>query len=184
MKSTQFVLGVVLMSLSAVTVAPSGAQHDAMPGAPGGAPPAFDQLKVLGGSWEGILTTVPPTPEVQGKAAQVTLRVTSMGNALEHEVRIEGRPDHPITMFYMDGEDLFLTHYCDAGNRPRMRSRTLSEANKVEFDLLDVAGSTQYGNMHHALFTLIDADHHVEDWTWMNPGGKTVEAHFDLRRAK
>lgn len=176
MKSTRFVLGVALMSLSAVGFADHGA--------PPGAPPAFAQMKALEGTWEGILTTVPPTPEVQGKTAQVTLRVTSMGNALQHEVKIEGRPDHPLTVFYMDDEDLVLTHYCDAGNRPRMKSRALSEANKVEFDLVDVAGSTQYGNMYHALFTLIDGDHHVETWTWMNPGGKAIEAHFELRRTK
>src|SRR5437667_733038 len=27
----------------------------------------------------------------------------------------------------------------------------------VEFDFVDVAGGTQYGHMHHALFTIIDA---------------------------
>lgn len=184
MQPTRFALAVALLSLSAVAVAPSRAQHDAMPGAQGGAKPAFDRLKALDGTWQGTLTTVPPQAEVQNKAAQITLHVSSMGNALQHEVKIEGRADDPITMFYMDDDDLVLTHYCDAGNRPRMRSRVSPEESKVEFDLVDVAGSTQYGNMHHAVFTLIDADHHSEDWTWMNPGGTTVQAHFDLRRTK
>lgn len=178
------VLGVALMSLAAVAFA----QHDSMAGAQpageAGARPAFDRLKALGGSWEGMLTTVPAVPEAQGKVAQVTLHVSSMGNALQHEVKIEGRPDDPITMFYMDGDDLVLTHYCDAGNRPRMRSRVSPDDKRVEFDLVDVAGSTEHGNMYHSTFTLIDADHHIEDWTWMNPGGQTIQAHFDLRRTK
>ena len=35
----------------------------------------------------------------------------------------------------------------------------------MEFDFLDIAGSTQYGHMQHAVFTAIDANHHTEDWT-------------------
>jgi hypothetical protein len=38
--------------------------------------------------------------------------------------------------------------------------------------------------MHHALFTMIDADHHTEDWTYMEPGDKLVRAHLELQRAK
>ena len=52
----------------------------------------------------------------------------------------------------------------------------------VEFDFLDVAGSTQYGHMHHAVFTVIDANHHTEDWTYMEPGDKPVHAHIELQR--
>ena len=52
----------------------------------------------------------------------------------------------------------------------------------MEFDFLDVAGSTEYGHMQHAVFTLIDANHHVEDWTYMMPGEKPVHAHMDLKR--
>jgi hypothetical protein len=38
--------------------------------------------------------------------------------------------------------------------------------------------------MHHGIFTLVDADHHIEDWIYMMPGDKPVHAHFDLHRAK
>jgi hypothetical protein len=38
--------------------------------------------------------------------------------------------------------------------------------------------------MHHALFTFIDANHHIEDWTFMVAGDKSVQAHFDLQRTK
>ena len=101
---------------------------------------------------------------------QVTLRATSMGNALMHEMTGAGRPDDPITMLYLDEDRLLLTHYCDAGNRPRMAGKMSPDGKTVEFDFLDVAGSTQYGHMHHAVFTVIDANHHTEDWTYMSPG--------------
>jgi hypothetical protein len=55
----------------------------------------------------------------------------------------------------------------------------------VDFDFLDIAGNLQYGHMQHAVFTVIDANHHTEDWTFMAPDGKTsVRAHFDLQRTK
>jgi hypothetical protein len=92
--------------------------------------------------------------------------------------------DHPVTMFYLDGDRLLLTHYCDAGNRPRMVARAAADGKTVEFDFLDVSGSEQFGHMHHAVFTFIDANHHIEDWIYMMPGDKPVHAHFDLQRTK
>jgi hypothetical protein len=151
---------------------------------------SFDKLKTLAGSWQGPTTTIPPQAEMgDGSVTKVSLRVTSRGNSLVHEMTGQGNPDdpshdHPVTMYYIDGDRLMLTHYCDAGNRPRMVGKMLPDGKTVEFDFLDVAGSTQYGHMHHAVFTIIDADHHTEDWTYMLPGDKPVRAHMDLQRAK
>jgi phage tail protein X len=118
------------------------------------------------------------------------MRVTSRGNALVHEMKGAGTPDdatkydHPVTMLYLDEGRLLLTHYCDAGNRPRMAARSSPDGKTVEFDFLDVAGNLQYGHMQHAVFTIIDANHHTEDWTFMMPGDKPVHAHMDLQRTK
>jgi hypothetical protein len=172
MKSLRFWLSVVLVSLSTVAFGQTDAQK------------SFDKLKTLAGSWEGHVTTLPPQAEIEGKLMQVSLRTTSMGNALMHEMTGAGRPDDPITMLYVDGDRLLLTHYCDAGNRPRMTGTMSPDGKTVEFQFLDVAGSTQYGHMHHAIFTVIDENHHIEDWTYMQPGDKPVHARFDLQRAK
>jgi hypothetical protein len=151
---------------------------------------SFDKLKTLSGSWEGHVTTVPQKAEMEGALLQLSLRVTSRGNALVHEMREAGKPDdpnrydHPVTMLYLDSDRLYLTHYCDAGNRPRMVATTSPDGKIVQFDFVDVAGSTEYGHMHHAVFTFVDANHHTEDWTYMEPGDKPVHAHFDLQRTK
>jgi len=162
---------VVLMLLPAMAFAQSDRQK------------SYDKLKAPTGSWEGTVTATPLTPEVQGKPIQVTLRTPSVGNALLDEARIAGRQDDPITMLDLDGDRLMLTQYCDAGNRPRMVAKTSPDRKTVEFDLVDVAGSTQYGHRHQGVFAFIDPNHHTGDWTFMEPGDSPVHAHFELQRA-
>lgn len=152
---------------------------------------SFDSLKTLAGTWQGPLTVDPPREDVKnGTQGQVSLRVTSRGNALVHEMYDPNKPDdptrydHPLTMLYLEGDRLTLTHYCDAGNRPRLVARPSPDAKKVEFDFADLSGGNEYGHMYHAVFTIIDADHHIEDWTFMMPGDKTVHAHLDLQRKR
>jgi len=140
------------------------------------------RLQALAGFWEGTITTSPLTPEVPGKPIQVTLRTTFTGNALRHEGKIAGRQDDPIMMLHLDGDRLLLTRCCDSGNRPRMAAKTSPDGKSVEFDFLDVAGSTQYGDTHQGVFTFVDANHHIEDWTFMETGDRPVHAHFDFER--
>ena len=144
---------------------------------------SFESMKGLEGNWEGHVT-VAEHPEMNNMAIHVSLRVTSMGNAIVHEMQGEGRPDHPVTMVYLDNGQLTLTHYCDAGNRPRMTGKLLADGKTVEFGFMDVAGPMTYGHMHNAKFTALDANHHNEDWTYMEPGDKPVHAHMELERAK
>ncbi len=184
MKSLRMMLAVVLVSLATVAVAQSDAP-------PSDAEKSFDKMKTLAGTWEGKVTVDPPMKDMAGNPLmRITLRETSRGNALVHEMKGAGDPDdpkrfdHPVTMVYVDGDKLTLTHYCDAGNRPRMVAKPSSEAKAVEFGLVDVSGSTARGHMDHAVFTVVDPDHHIEDWTYMMPGDKPIHAHMDLQRVK
>lgn len=187
MKFLRLTLPVVaLLSLSTLAFAQTDTEKP-----PTNSEKSFTQLKSLAGTWEGRVTTTPPMEEMGNMAQlQVTLRVTSRGNSLVHEMKAAGQPDdpakydHPVTMFYLDNDRLLLTHYCDAGNRPRMVARTSPDGKTIEFDFIDLSGGTEHGHMHHAVFTVIDANHHTEDWTYMMPGDKPMRAHFDLTRAK
>jgi hypothetical protein len=191
MKSFRTMLVVALITISAVlilvasTAAQSGASTQT------GAQMSFDTLKTLAGSWEGPVTVTPPMPEMSmDKPVHVSLRVTSRGNALVHEMQEAGtledpnRYDHPVTMFYLDGDRLLLTHYCDAGNRPRMAAKASPDGKTVEFDFVDLSGGNQFGHMYHAKFTIIDANHHVEEWTFLMPGDKPMHARMDLQKTK
>src|SRR5580693_7244188 len=196
MKSLRFVLPVVLMSLPVVTLAQSDAHKMAEPKAPAPkseAQNSFDAMKTLAGDWEGpVKTDMPVEANVDIKPLHVSMRVTSRGNVLVHEFQEAGTPldpakyDHPVTMLYVDVDTdrLTLVHYCDAGNRPRMTGKISPDGKTLEFDFADLSGSNKYGHMHHAVFTIIDANHHTEDWTYMMPGDKPMHAHFELQRIK
>lgn len=196
MKSLRFMLSVVLISLSTVAFAQSDAHKMDAPKTPtpkSEAQISFDTIKILAGDWEGPVNTDMPAAMVKAvggdiKPMHVSMRVTSRGNVVVEEFQEAGTPldaakyDHPVTMFYVDKDQFDLVHYCDAGNRPRMTGKISPDGKKMEFEFADLSGSNQTGHMHHAVFTIIDANHHTEEWTYMMPGDKPIHALFNLRR--
>ncbi len=110
------------------------------------------------------------------------MQVASQGNALIHELMTQGTEE--VTMFYMDSNKLMLTHYCDFPNRPRMVAQPSSDKNKIEFDFIDMSGMDAPGHVIHAVFTIIDINHHLEDWTFAIQGKKPFHAVMDLQRMK
>ena len=189
------VLMSVLMSLSTVAFAQSDMQSDmqksdaqksSVAPVPSEAQKSFATMKSLAGEWEGPVN-VPEMPQMsEGKPLHVSMRVTSRGTTLVHELQEAGTPldptkyDHPVTMLYVDGDQLTLVHYCDAGNRPRMTGKISPDGKTIEFEFKDISGNPDY-HMHHSVFTVIDANHHTEDWTFMMKD-KPIHAHFDLHR--
>src|ERR1700727_976657 len=93
-------LGLAL-ALSLSASAKSDAQKSLSTTAQSDAQKSFDKLKALAGSWEGTM---------EGAPLHVSLRVTSMGSAILHEIK-GGGPEDPITMLTVDGDRLLLTHY-------------------------------------------------------------------------
>jgi hypothetical protein len=200
MKFNRLVLSAVAFGLTSLAVAQSGAQkpaetmdHSAAQASAAKAPPteaqkSFALLKSFAGDWQGQVTMNPPMNGVGSANIDVSLRVTSRGNSIVHEMQASNTPfdytkeDHPVTMFYIDGDQLNLVHYCDAGNRPHMIARTSPDGKTVEFDFVDISGPTKYGNMYHAVFTKIDENHHIEEWTFKIPGDKLMKARSDLTR--
>jgi hypothetical protein len=121
---------------------------------------AFEKMKSLAGHWEG---SAPGDAKLTAD-----IEVTSGGNAvLERFQMIEGgKAMTMITMYYLDGDTLKLTHYCHAGNQPTMAATYDAAAGVIRFDFV---GATNLKaddlHMHHAVFTLVDANHLNETWT-------------------
>jgi len=148
--------------------------------APSDAQKAFEKMKTLVGSWQGTIMGIP---------LNFTIRLASSGTAILHEGNRggggrPGPPDHEITMFYLDGDRLLATHYCDAGNRSNMEGKMSADGKSVEFNFLDVAGSTKGGLVKRMKFTMIDANKHVVEFTFIMPNGKPIELHGEFQRTK
>lgn len=135
---------------------------------------SFDKLKTLAGTWQATF---------DGKPMQATIRVTSMGNAIVHEMAGDS-PEHPVTMIYLEGDRLLMTHYCDVGNRPRFEGKMSPDGKTLEFTLLDVGNlnSSQPGHMQHVVFAFVDANHHTEDWTFALNGKAPETGNLDFHR--
>src|SRR5215470_11959827 len=73
---------------------------------------AFEKLKTLVGRWEAQTDKGP---------AVATYQLISGGTVLLERVEMGGDHDM-ITAYYVDRNRLLLTHYCAAGNQPRMQA--------------------------------------------------------------
>jgi len=135
---------------------------------------SFDMLKGMEGNWAG--------KNNQGQPIQVTFRLTAGGSALLSEIHGHG-PENMITMFHMDGDHLLMTHYCGAGNQPRMKVIS-SDAKSVSFEFFDGTNiGPGDGHMQRVTFTEPDADHHVEEWVFLDHGKEMKEV-LTLARVK
>lgn len=176
MRGLRVALSLVLLTVSAVAYG----QSPGKPIASSDAQAAFDLMKTLAGTWQGSITTDNPAWSTD-KPMPLSIRVASHGNALIHELDTGG-PE--VTMFYLENGRLTLMHYCDFGNRPHMVSQPSTDSKGIEFDLAEFSGGDQIGHVSHAVFTIIDSSHHVEDWTFMPAGSKPVHAHIDFKRVQ
>jgi len=113
---------------------------------------------------------------------EVAKIVVSDGSVLMN-VLASGTPHEMVTMFHMDGGDLLATHYCAAHNQPRFRMAAPSDANVVAFEFKDATNlsSPDAPHMVGVKFTLLDADHHLEDWTFL-ANGQANTRRFDFHR--
>jgi hypothetical protein len=123
---------------------------------------AFEQLKSLAGHWE--------TETTNREKATLDLELTAGGTAVIEKARVSdaGKTVEMITLYYLDGDQLKLTHYCMAGNQPTMRATYAPDTKTLTFDFDSATNlkSPNDGHMHHAVYTFIDNDHFKTAWTF------------------
>ena len=159
-KSTRIAAVIVVALAATAALAQSAAQK------------SFTQLKSLSGSWEGKTS--------DGMPLQVSFRETAGGSALMSEIQ----GDHDmVSMIHLDGPDkLLMTHYCGAGNQPRMQATVSPDGKTVTFTFFDGTNiAPDAGHMQSMVLTMVDENHHTEDWTFVAQG-KEMKRFFDLHR--
>ncbi len=156
---TALILAVAICFGFAGAAAPQSSQNPS-----NAASQAFDKLKTLAGRWEATTD--------KGKAS-ATFQLVSGGTALLERVNISGESEM-ITVYYVDGNRLLLTHYCEAGNQPRLQAGAFDpKTNAIDFQFLDATNlpSPETGHMHHVVINFHGPAEMSEDWTWYL-GGK------------
>jgi len=139
----------------------------------------LDRLKELAGDW-----TVTGGPEgVEGSI--VSYRVTGGGSTVV-ETMFGGTDHEMITVYHLDGDDLVLTHYCAAGNQPRMKAARSDDADRLEFRF---DGGTNVHpkkgfHMHNATITFKGPDAVRAEWEAFKDGATDHVGTFDLSRRK
>ena len=139
--------------------------HAANPVAPKAADPAgaFSRLKTLAGEW---------VADTQMGKVHVSYEIVAGGSSL---LAREWGDKMPVmlTVFHVDGGRLLLTHYCMAGNQPRMEAQNYDvSTGTIDFRFLDATnlGNQKAGHMHNAKFQLQDERHFSSLWEFYEDG--------------
>jgi hypothetical protein len=123
---------------------------------------AFERLKSLAGHWE--------TEKSNTDKATLDLELTAGGTAVIERAHVteQGKTVEMITLYYLDGDQLKLTHYCMAGNQPTMHGIYAPDTKTLTFEFEGATNlkSSNDGHMHHAVYTFLDNDHFKTTWTF------------------
>ena len=137
---------------------------------------AFARLKTLVGEWEA---------NTQMGKAHLSYELIAGGTALVEKETGEKMPAM-MTVYHLDGDRLMLTHYCMAGNQPRMRARAFDAASgRLEFEFLDGTNlTTAEGHMHNAKIQFGDADHVKTEWAFYENGAQKFTEGAEYTRVR
>ncbi len=147
-----------------------------------GARAAFAMLSNLAGDWVG---TAGGEGE-EGQATAAAWRVTSGGHTVM-ETQFPGTGHEMISMYYLDGEDLALKHFCAVGNQPEMRlDPKASSSQRLVFTFtggsnLDPAVD---GHIHGGVIDLEGPDTMHAAWSFYREGKEEGKNVFTLARKK
>jgi hypothetical protein len=138
---------------------------------------AFERLKSLVGTWK--------TASTKGWQGVDVYKLVGKGSTLisSSELGTKGESDYSpmLTAYYLDGDRLMLTHFCEAGNQPRMVAREISADGKhIVFTFLDSTNlpSLDTGHMHSAEIDL-RSENPKSRWSFFRNGqesfGEVIE---------
>ncbi|MCB1044607.1 MAG: hypothetical protein KDC35_16820 [Acidobacteria bacterium] len=131
----------------------------------------YRALVQLEGSWHGV------GPDNLHVAVNYAL--WSGGHSFVEIRKPTGEPDM-VTVFHRDGDQVLLTHYCSAGNQPRMVMTDTSTETDIAFQFLDKTGADG-GHMVGLRFQIHNPQHVTQTWVWREEG-KDHDVTFELTR--
>jgi hypothetical protein len=139
---------------------------------------AFEKLKTLAGEWQGTVGE-----RGKGEVGTVTYRLIANGSALA-ETLFAGTPHEMITLYHLDREKLVLTHYCAAGNQPKLALTKKSTPELLDFDFVSGTNmkSKKDEHMHALRIRFENPNAIIAEWDGSKNGRKTDTTRVFLTR--
>ena len=135
----------------------------------------LDRVKAIAGTWEVRVPEQPPGTS--------TFTVSSSGSIVR-EIMFPGTEHEMTNVYHMDGGTLVMTHYCAAGNQPRMRARAEpGNAIRFEFDSVTDAQPDEHC-MATLVLTFVDQDHATAQWSNVGKEAPAGSVQFEMQRTK
>lgn len=129
---------------------------------------AYARFKSLEGEWTAKST--------KGWTADTRYKVIANGSTVL-STSLDAHPNETmLTLIHMDGDRLMLTHYCVAGNQPRLVATDFADDGAtITFTFLDGTNlpSRDRGHMDRVVYRFGDGDNFSSRWTWYQNGSET-----------
>lgn len=171
MKTIIKMLPAVLALLAAITLADEGPMPQPT------VPKAFEPLKRLLGTWEGVNKMGD-----QEMPMKVSYALTSAGTAIT-ETLMQGTPQEMVSVYHKEGDSVAMTHYCILGNQPHMKM-TKSGKTEMAFQMQQPLGlsSEREPHMHAVTLKLIDDNTLEQRWVHYVDGKEDSTTVFTFHR--
>jgi hypothetical protein len=151
---------------------------------------AFARIKTLAGTWKSKTSMAATADHAKEKGTDhngedsISYKLTGAGTALV-ETQFPGQGHEMVSVYHLDGDDLRMTHYCAAGNQPRVKlDRVNSKPNELIF-VFD--GGTNLDpqkdrHIHGVTITFHDDGKVTSAWDGYADGKKAETAIFVMTR--
>ena len=115
----------------------------------------FEAMAALEGTW---------AMESPDGALPVTFRTIAAGSVV-HETMMAGTEHEMVNLYTVHGDGIEMTHYCAAGNQPRMRATSL-DGQSIVFRTIGINGMDTEDEhaMSEMTLVIVDSDHVEQHW--------------------
>lgn len=133
----------------------------------------FERIKKLEGQWKGV--------KPDGKKVVVTYEIMSGGSAIVETLMPAAEPNM-VTVYHLDGDKLMMTHYCSAGNQPRMVASN-AEDGSLNFNFVGATNlkDKSEGHMQGLEVVFLDENHFNQVWIWSKEN-EEIPSTFEYER--
>ncbi len=137
--------------------------------------PHFDQMTAMVGEWHRV--------DGESEDGPVMIFELAANGTAVVERLFPGMEKEMVTMYYMDGDQLMLTHYCALGNQPSMVA-TGGDESLIEFDFNGASnlGSLDEMHMHQHVVAFLGEDRVDATWVLWDGGEEAERRLFPVER--